>query len=220
MIAAVRTVFGPEFHVDFPETDKPDPRLPSREVATVLWTYDEDGVLTREAKPTLPAPPVALAREISNIAEHPYALRVWSDLAAGAVKRLDAAQLDEVLAAMVNPPAAPSRIEPWDWYFRVQVAAALVVSHWKDSAGRSALEDIADGPADWTNTAAIIALFDSARRDETHRAKIIEALLRTARREMNAPTYQQAIRPAAWALLDLDAGSEIERELSEMLVDA
>jgi ankyrin repeat protein len=220
MIAAVRSLLGPAFHVDFPSKADPDPRLPARDVETILWTYETDGALTKEATPALDAPPAELRTEIAKIAEHPYALGVWSELSAATAKKIEPkTKVSDVLAVMVHPPDAPPRIQPWDWYFRVQVAAALVASHWPDSSGVRAVKDIADGPADWANTAAVIALFDLARRSDDQRADVVDALLRTARQRPSPPGYQHAIRPAARALLDLDASDEVRDEVLALLVD-
>jgi hypothetical protein len=140
-----------------------------------------------------------------------------------AAERLEVARLPQVLAVMVHPPAPPKGVEPWDWHFRVQVAAALIASHmgkeaWAESPRRKALEAVLDGPADWTNTAAVIALLDVARRDEAARPSAIAALLRTTRRSLNPPVYQNAIRPAAFALLELPGlAADVVRELRELV---
>jgi hypothetical protein len=126
---------------------------------------------------------------------------------------------------MVYPPPAPEDVEPWDWYLRVQVAAALIASHlgdepWAESPRRILLEAVLDGPVDWTSTAAVIALLDVARRDEAARPLIVTALLRTARRSMNPAAYQHAIRPAGLALLELEGvPADVLRELKDLVDD-
>jgi len=223
MIAAVRLVVGPSFKVDFSvDGGADDPRLPSRPVELVLWRYGRSGELTKDADPALPSPPDEILRHVASVAQYPYVLSAWSKAAAKVAQKLREEDLQRVLAVMVHPPSGPKYIEPWDWYFRVQVAAALVGSHLggaprAESPSRRALEDIADGPADWSNTAALIGLLDLARRDEASRPLIVQALIRTARRPVNPPAYQHAIKPAALAVLELpgvDAGMKHEmREL-------
>src|SRR5262249_22510990 len=103
-----------------------------------------------------------------------YLLSSWSRAAARAAKSLRPENLPEVIAAMVHPALGPSYLRAWDWYFRVEVAAALIAAHlgsepWADSPRRRALEDVLDGPIDWATTAAVIALLDVALRDEAAR---------------------------------------------------
>lgn len=225
MIAAVRSVMGSSFKVAFPEGAAPDPRLPSRPVELVLWTYEQSGNLTNDALPALSPPPDDVLRLVAGVAEYPYVLPVWSRVSATAARKLRAEDLQRVLAVMVHPPPRPTYLEPWDWYLRVQVAAALVGSQlggaaWTESPSRNVLEGIVDGPADWTNTAAVIALLDVARRDEAARELVVQALVRTAHRTVNPPAYQHAIRPAALALLeipnvDVDVVNEMKAFLNE-----
>jgi ankyrin repeat protein len=202
LLAAIARVM-PDFELTFPVRDEPDPRLPIRPVEVRLWRWHDVDELHHEPEPALEPPPDEVAAAVGAIARMPYLLRIWSEAA-----RRVALPAPEVAAVMVHPPEAPEYLEPWDWWFRVQVAAALVLSH--TSEGRNALKDIADGPADWSNTAAILALYDLARRDETARPSIIEKLLEITRRTVHAPAYQHAIQPAAYALLELGvAGDEL-----------
>jgi ankyrin repeat protein len=218
-IAAVRSFAGPSFHVQFPVEDEPDPRLPVRPVDLVLWTYERSGKLTIEAAPAVPKPPASVIELAASVAEVPYLLSTWSRAAAKAARRLPQERLREAMAVMVHPPPGPAYLEPWVWTFRVQVAAALVASFvgdepWAESPRRSALEAVLDGPADWTNTAAVIALLDVGRRDEVARPAVADALVRTARRPMNPAVYQHAIRPAARALLELpDVSPDVVQEM-------
>jgi ankyrin repeat protein len=227
VIAAMRSAVGASFQVDFPVHDGTargaDPRLPSRPVETVLWTYEQDGKLTNEAMPAAPPPPDDILRLAAGVAEYPYVLSVWSKASAKVAESLREEDLRHVLAAMVHPPPGPKYLKPWDWHFRVQVAAALVASHLGGaerarSSSREALEAIADGPADWTNTAAVIALLDLARRDPTIRPLVVQAMVRTARRAVNPPAYQHAIKPAALALLEIPGvDTEVVNEMREVI---
>lgn len=85
---------------------------------------------------------------------------------------------------------------------------------WAESRRRKALEDVLDGPADWTNTAAVIAILDVGRRDERARPSVLNALLRCARRAVAPAAYQHAIRPAALAVLELPGvGQDVLKEM-------
>jgi hypothetical protein len=223
MIAAIRQVAGPSFGLDIMEISDPDPRLPLRPVGLVLWTYERSGKLTREATPAVPRPEEDLIQLVGRLAEYPYALPIWSRIAALMANQLRDQDLRPLLSVMVYPPATPATIEPWDWSLRVQVAAALIASHLAgparaESPSLSLLKDLMDGPADWSNTAAIIALFDVARRDEAARPAVVRDLLRTARRRITPPAYQHAIKPAALALLDIpQVSAEVVGEMTEIV---
>lgn len=225
MIASVRSVLGPSFKVACSVDGESDPRLPIRPVDFVLWTYGASNKLTNDAKPAVPQPPQSVADEVALVAEYPYLLSSWSSAAAKAAHKLRPEHMEQVLAVMVHPPSAPKYIEPWDWYFRVEVAAALIASHlggepWATARRRMDLEDVLDGPADWTSTAAVIALLDVARRDDAARPLVVNALLRTARRPENSPAYQHAIRPAALAILELPGvAPEVLKEMKDLIKD-
>lgn len=203
--------------------DSPDPRLPAHAVDFMLWSYEESGELTERAHKAVGRPSATFVDLVARVAEYPYQLDVWSRAAATTAEQLAPSDLTNILAVAVFPPDGPRYIEPWDWYFRVQVAAALIASHlvespWVDSPGRHALEAVLSGPADWTNTAAIIALFDVARRDKVARPLVLKTLLRTARRPITPPVYQHAIMPAAFAILELgDISPEVSDEMTSLI---
>lgn len=198
----------------------PDPRLPARRVKTRLWTYSRLVGLADQGRPAVPRPDPGVASQVASVAERPYRLASWSEAARRAARGLGRGALGEVLATMAHGAEdGPGYVEPWDWRFRVQVAAALVVSHlgdepWETSPRRAALEDVAEGPADWTSTAAIVALLEVARRDEAARPSALAALHRCARRPFNPTLWQHVVEPACWALRELGA---IERDEAEAL---
>jgi ankyrin repeat protein len=218
-VAAIRD-FEPMYQLSF-RVDTPDPRRPARPVEVVLWRYENFETASANATPALAPPRSEISTAAGRIAQVPYLLRIWSDHAA---KTAAAFRPDDALdfaAVMVHPPARPTYIEPWNWRFRVQVAAALILSHLGSEKSTNArrqriLEDIIDGPADWTNTAAIIALYDVARRDPRARNEVIATLIGVTQRPMTPPVFQHAIQPAAFALLDLP---ELDRELRSALTE-
>ena len=95
----------------------------------MLWTYEQSGKLTNNAVPAVPHPPDDVIRHVAGVAEYPYVLSAWSKASAAVARKLRAEDLPHVLAVMVHPPDGPAYVEPWDWYLRVQVAAALVASN-------------------------------------------------------------------------------------------
>jgi hypothetical protein len=217
---SVCRMLSPEFAFSCHVDRDPDPRPPARRVKTQLWTYSQVFGLADQARAASGTPDEDIAARIVSVAEHPYLLRVWSEAALRAARAMTRDALPQVLAAMVHWVDGPGYVEIWDWRFRVQLAAALVASHlgdepWERSARREALEDVVEGPADWTSTAAIIALMDVATRDEAARASAIAALHRCARRRFNPTLWQHVVEPASWALHDLDVIEPDEAKLLE-----
>lgn len=224
MVVSIRAAVGDSITFAFPVGGDPDPRLPIRPVDLSLWSYEDEGELTNEARPGLPKPSSELSSVVAGLAEYPYNLAVWTKRAAHLVEDLSSEDLHGVLSVMVHPPLAPDYLETWDWIFRIQVASALIASHldcetWTGSAAQHALEDIIDGPADWAAGATIVALYDRACRDPDARASVIDKLLRTARREVTPPNFQHAIVPAAEALLQLETDEGIREEMQALLRD-
>jgi ankyrin repeat protein len=207
---SVCRMLSPKFVFSCQVDRGPDPRAPARRVKTRLWTYARLLGLADQGRATVPPPDEAVAARVASVAAHPYLLRIWSQAALRAARGMARDALPRVLATMAHGVDGPGYVEIWDWRFRVQVAAALVVSYlgdepWDGAARRQALEDVAEGPADWTSTAAIIALMDVARRDEAARPAVVAALHRCARRPFNPTLWQHVVGPASRALHDLGA---------------
>jgi hypothetical protein len=217
-VMSLREVLGAELEIGSPEGEAPDPKLPIREVRFLLWKYASTTRPTR----LLHAPSASTITRVRALALTPYSEAVWWKRAAGGPS--DEAALRELCAAMLHPGTRPSYVEVWDWWFRVQVAAAFLVARsgdapWPGSLRREVLLDLADGPADWTNEAAIRALVAIARHDESARDDVHDELLRIARRAGGAPAYQHAILPAAGGRIELGGlAPEVRTEL-EAIVD-
>lgn len=182
--------------------DLHDPREPIGEVGFRLWTYE--GI---EPRATVAPKPETRAL-VGAFAKRPYSLAGWSDVARELAEELDEDAIDDVLAVMTDPPEGPSYLTAWDFWFRAQIAAALIVSHvgstpWPESKRRSRLLDLTRGPCDWANGAAMIALLDVATREPRTKDEIREALLALTTIEMTPPRYQHVMTPAALVLLEL-----------------
>lgn len=193
-----------------PETDDPDPRKPSRAVSLCLWTYEGT-----TAHPLKVSGSEAHAAKIVLLAEMPYLQRKWSLLAEEFASDIGVSSLPSLLASMASPPVLETSLELWNAWFRAQVATAFIASYvgsdaWATSKRRELLYEVLDGPADWANTAVIVALVDVARRDENAREDIVSKLVETARRPCSPPIFQHVVQPAAWALDEL--GDERSRE--------
>jgi tetratricopeptide (TPR) repeat protein len=195
---------------------RPDPRLPRRQVDYLLWTYDGTRPSVALAPPTS-----GVGNSVAEIAAQPYQLEVWWGQARRLAQQLEPAQVDDLLATMVYPPGAARTDRPAAWVYRVQVAAALVIAHldegWQDSVRRRALFALANGPMDWTVDAALVALAALAR-DEEDAAGDVARLFRELRKGVPADGTFSYYPALLWCSLRLpDLEDEERADLRERL---
>ncbi|MGE0787625.1 MAG: ankyrin repeat domain-containing protein [Sandaracinaceae bacterium] len=221
VLLVVRRVASPRLTIGVGHIDDPDPRIARRDVELLLYRYEGN-----EPSPVVDPPPPEAVEAAADLARRPYHLALWSDRARATAASFTEAQIPALAAVMAYPPESPAHLDEWDAVFRAQTAAALLISHvgegaWIGSARRSALFDLTDGPVDWSNTAAIIALYDVARRETSTRADVVEHLLELARLPITPPTFQHLIVPAATALLCLgELDDDARKELRELVGSA
>jgi hypothetical protein len=200
-VAAVRDAF-PNAMISFSQIPTPDPRLPARDVPFALWRYDDT-----EASPGVPPPDARVVALVESIATRTYDLESWSNAARDGAAGLAAnVTASDCLAAMVHPPSGPPGILPWDFRFRVQVAAALVAAHLeerRDGPPFAVLFDAIDGPLDWACTAAIVALLDRARRIPSEGREVAKYLLDLVHRPMSPIAFMSVAFPAVVACRDI-----------------
>jgi hypothetical protein len=128
-------------------------------------------------------------------------LATWPDGRLALVPRalLGVDQVGALLSTMIQPPACPDDVRPWEWRFRVQVAAALILAgvetEWIDSTRRAALLSLLHGPVDWTTTAGAIALVEVAVREEDLRDEIVALLLPELQVPPSPVRFQCVIQP-------------------------
>lgn len=149
----------------FENIQQPDPRVPKGQVEFALWTYEGT-----QARPSLGTPDERAAAAIASIATTRYHLPTWADRAGAVAQQFGPAWTQHLLAAMLNPPAAPDHIHPLDWVPRMQQAAALIIA-WYDN-GFVTLRSIALGPVDWVVDAAIVALGELSMRNPAMRGEV------------------------------------------------
>jgi Flp pilus assembly protein TadD len=190
-----------ELPVVFLEVPSPDPRLPSREVEPLLWSYagPETGELTTSAEPAVGPPDGEITDRIAELAAT-REVCTWPSLARAAAEEMGASRVGSLLAVMVHPPPTPEGYDAWDWIFRVQVAAAMVVSWidegWHGSVRERALSALLHGPLDWTTTAGIIAVVELARADASLSPTLQDQVLGPLFGEVESPIhFQCVIRP-------------------------
>ena len=149
----------------------PDPRVPRQPVEYLLWEYDS-------LKPRVAVPPPApeVADAVADLARQRYHLPAWLRQAGRLGQQFGPGRVNDLLATMVHPPLLDRATRPWAWVYRLQVAAALVLSQvesaWEDSARRRALYSLVWGPMDWTVDAALVALAAVAAEEEGTAADI------------------------------------------------
>jgi hypothetical protein len=204
-VDVVRTLF-PGVVVEFLDIPKPDPRIPIRQVSTILWRYEG-----HIAYPAVDPPPTPVADAVSRIARANYGLPEWSRSAVSEAAALGA-PATSALAAMVHPPSPELNDLLWDWRFKVQVAAALMAAHLSEQSGGDSvavLSDVADGPIDWATSAALIGLLDVALRSTDRRHEIAAHFLSVLGRPPTPAWYMNGAHTAAVAcrlVPDLPAG--------------
>ena len=143
---------------------RPDPRRGAAKFA--LWKYR-----FKKASPAVPPPPSELMVAIGRLASAEYDFEGGWRSAEEVATQLSPFSVEQILAVMVHPPAISDGEEAWIWLQRVQLAAAQVAAHREIAAavdlGDSLVRAVALGPVDWTIDAAIIALTQWARADES-----------------------------------------------------
>ncbi len=155
------------------EIQKPDPRVPRGDVDYLLWRYKGT-----DPEPAVGPPSNDIKTIAARLAASRYDLGYWAREARSIAQRLGPSHLNYLLGVMLHPPQRPAEAPIWEWLFRVQVAAALIIGHldpelekdgqgdtWDESLRRRVLFSLARGPMDWTVSAAIIALMQVARED-------------------------------------------------------
>lgn len=168
------------------EPGSPDPRVALRP-GVRLWDFDG----TRAA-PALDPPTPRAAREITLMLPLGWAP---PPLAYDLAVRLSAVPVDELLAALVNPPtptveADPDRISVPER--QLQGWACLGLLHhrtaepWASSTRRRLLVEIAFGAEDWTTEAALYALVTAAWVDPACRADVAELVTARLRALLDA----------------------------------
>lgn len=148
----------------------PDPRETLGNVPFQLWTYHDNTPRSSMDKPI-----EAVVKIVTKLATEPYHLEAWWAYSRYEVETLleqfDAATIAQnLLATMVHPPNLPSDLTPWHWLQRIQISAALLLGRVEFPEDgepldleKSKLACLLKGPADWTVTAAILALAQVAR---------------------------------------------------------
>lgn len=201
---------------------EPDPRRPRRPVRHVLWMYR--GPEKREVRQAIGPPATPVGDAVSALARSPYHLRGWWEAARLLGARLGPRAVEDLLSAMVHPPPVPPEgLDPVEWVYRNQLAAALALAHvdggWEGSCRREALLSLVDGPLDWTTDAALIALRELAL-DEPATLPEIERRLWELKDEIPSPGHPWYAETLACAYLRLPGVPRDRRQAFQELLQA
>ena len=151
----------------------PDPREPRGNPEHRIWVY-KDG----QPKAVVEPPKSEATRQIAGIAITGFNIHHWRDIANAVAEELGAESLKSLLGIMAHTPRPHLDFEPWDWLFRIQLASALVIAYldegWENSLRKQVLLSLLYGPADWTVTAAIVALTEIALDIPEIRGEIVD----------------------------------------------
>jgi tetratricopeptide (TPR) repeat protein len=150
--------------LDVEGVPEPDPRRPLAATSLVLWAFDG-----HEPRPALDPPRPAIAARIAELATTDFDADLWL----ARMTELPPVDARELAAVMVHPPAAPDGILWWDWWYRVDVAAAFAIA----ACAREALWDLLAGPNDWSGRAAAVALQTIALADGDAAIPIVKRLI-------------------------------------------
>jgi hypothetical protein len=142
------------------EPPQQDIRSAAAQVKFSLWSYEglwPTALVSRRA-------PIGIKRHIASLAKRPYHIHTWwewAGLIAAQLTGLEADTLPSVMIDVVN--TGPAHHSPWNWLHHNQIAAAMVLGQYAAQRQalwqRRVLFDMAIGPADWSNQAALIAMY-------------------------------------------------------------
>lgn len=162
---------APTFKVE--KVGKPDPRRPYGQVDYILWTYQGNN-----PHPGYPPAAPQVAAAVSRLATQEYRMSQWSQWGRGLAQELGPVPVEQLLGAMIHPPAGPAGVKAWDWAIRCQLAAAFIIAGrqagWAGTERRRVLLSLARGPLDWSVEAALIALAAIAKEEPSSVPEIAE----------------------------------------------
>ena len=204
--------------VEIKEMPTPDPREPAQKTVYQLFKYEGIGT-----KAVLPPASEKVALAVARLAASRFHGPSWAEMARRTAKELGFDKVNEVLSTMVIPPALPRAVYPDgkpgpspfklpDWWFRVQLAAALITAFidegWEDSVRKRALESMIFGPPDWITTVGMVALVVLANVDQTarpHAEGLLYGLIRPASSPIEVACVAQPLAHCLLQLPGLDA---------------
>jgi len=152
---------------------KPDPREERGNPEYRIWVYKEG-----HPKAVVEPPSDEISEQIAGIAITGFNIHNWREIAKVVAEELGTDTLKSLLGVMAHPPMPHPDFDAWDWVFRCQLAAALIIAYiddgWEDSVRKQVLFSLLHGPADWSTNAAIVALTELALDIPEIRGEIVD----------------------------------------------
>lgn len=166
----------------------PDPRKSHQMVQYTIWTYD--GMWPQAQIPT--QVPEELQLHITTMAKRIYHLPTWWKVAGMVAEQLDHHHVDFLPSALLDiARPCPEQFWPWQWVQRNQTAAMLILAQYAHAKQapwpKQMLCDIALGPVDWSNTAALLAMFAWSQHDQMMAMTLEQTILELFERAKQWP---------------------------------
>jgi len=159
-----------QLSVEVEKFQQPDPRMDKARVTFPIFQPrgNMPGPIATQSDPPL-------AAAVGQIAFQAFRKDTWDPAAQKLAQQLGPNAAQALLAVLMNPPPPPREFDPITWFYRCQVATAIVLSHlgpWESGPGRAALYSMISGPSDWVTIAGIVALAWRAGDSSNLRAEV------------------------------------------------
>jgi tetratricopeptide (TPR) repeat protein len=156
--------------VEIDSFQQPDPRVDKAQVAFPIFQPrgNMPGPIATSADPNL-------ANMVGGVAYQPFRKDVWDPQAQQLAAHVGPGAAQALLAVLLNPPPPPTDFDGVTWFYRCQIATAIVLSHlgpWPTGPGRAALYSMICGPSDWVTIAGIVGLAWRAGDSPTVRSEV------------------------------------------------
>ena len=204
--------------VEIEGVQNPDPRADKGQVPMPVYRFD--GQTVSKVHPSCPDPRAQQA--VGSVAYLPFRKDTWDASARQIAQSAGPAAAPAILSVITNPPAPPPDLEPVDWTYRCQIAAAVLLSHmgpWEGGPARAALYSLVSGPSDWVTIAGIVAMSWRAGDSPALRAEV-ENTFRWLRSRIPA----EGFTPWEYALVESwralgNHAPEVKADLDKWLAD-
>ncbi len=159
-----------QLSVEVEQFQQPDPRMDKSRVPFPIFQPrgNMPGPIATQADPSL-------ANMIGQIAFQSFRKDVWDPAAQRVAQQVGPNAAQALMAVLLNPPPPPNEFDGVTWFYRCELATAIVLSHlgpWESGPGRAALYSMISGPSDWVTIAGIVALAWRASDSPNVRAEV------------------------------------------------
>ncbi|MCD4657434.1 MAG: hypothetical protein K8S87_07795, partial [Planctomycetes bacterium] len=163
----------------------PDPRDVRCTPEFRIWVF-KDG----QPVPVVEPPTSEISRKIASIAVTGFNIHNWLEIAKVEAEEMGQDALPSLLGIMAHPPMPHPDYDIWDWVFRVQLVATLIITYiddgWDNSLRKNVLYSLLHGASDWTVSTAIIALTELALDTPEIRVEIVDEFVELLDNKPNA----------------------------------